>query len=173
MLRLGGDSTDWSWWPVSHVARPPGVRFTLTPNWLDVAHAVATGVRGRLILGIDLEADNLTIAAAEANAMVDRIGRRSVAALELGNEPELYGTFGWYRLASGQPVPGRPRDYDPAAFAHDYSTFAPHLPDVRLAGPGSGAPAWLSKLGSFLDAEPVSGWSPCTPIRSSTARSPR
>jgi hypothetical protein len=154
VLRLGGDSTDWSWWPVSHVARPPGVRFTLTPNWLDVAHAVATAVRGRLILGIDLEADNLTVAAAEANAMVDRIGRRSVAALELGNEPELYGTFGWYRSANGKSVPGRPRGYDPAAFAHDYSTFAPHLPDVRLAGPSSGAPAWLSKLGSFLDAEP-------------------
>ena len=154
VLRLGGDSTDWSWWPVSHVARPPGVRFTLTPDWLDVAHSVATAVRGRLILGIDLEANSVTVAAAEANAMVSRIGRSSVAALELGNEPELYGSFGWYRSASGKPVPGRPRDYDPAAFVHDYSTFAPHLPNVRLAGPSSGAPAWLSKLGAFLDAEP-------------------
>jgi glycosyl hydrolase family 79 len=157
VLRLGGDSTDWSWWPVSHVARPLGVRFTLTPNWLDVAHAVATAVRGRLILGVDLEANNLALATAEANAMVDRIGRSSLAALELGNEPELYGTFGWYRSASGKAVPGRPRDYDPAAFVHDYSTFAPHLPDVRLAGPSSGAPAWLSKLASFLDAEPRVG----------------
>src|SRR5947209_6280254 len=40
VLRLGGDSTDWSWWPVSHVARPPGVRFTLTPSWMDVAHSL-------------------------------------------------------------------------------------------------------------------------------------
>jgi glycosyl hydrolase family 79 len=154
VLRLGGDSTDWSWWPVSSVARPPGVRFTLTPNWLDVARSVATAVRGRLILGVDLEADNRAVAADEANAMVDRIGRRSVAALELGNEPELYGTFGWYTSAGGRSVPGRPRDYDPAAFQRDYSSFAPHLPDVRLAGPSSGAPAWLAKLGSFLDAEP-------------------
>jgi hypothetical protein len=154
VLRLGGDSTDWSWWPVSSVARPPGVRFTLTPNWLDVARAVATAVRARLILGVDLEADNRTVAAAEANAMVDRIGRSSVAALELGNEPELYGSFGWYRSASGKPVPGRPRDYDPAAFERDYSSFAARLPDVRLAGPSSGAPTWLAKLASFLDAEP-------------------
>ena len=154
VLRLGGDSTDWSWWPVSSVARPPGVRFTLTPNWLDVARAVATAVRARLILGVDLEADNRTVATAEANAMVDRIGRSSVAALELGNEPELYGSFGWYRSASGKPVPGRPRDYDPAAFERDYSSFAARLPDVRLAGPSSGAPTWLAKLGSFLDAEP-------------------
>jgi hypothetical protein len=154
VLRLGGDSTDWSWWPVSSVARPSGIRFTLTPNWLDVAHSVATGVRGRLILGVDLEADNRAVAAAEANAMVARIGRGSVAALELGNEPELYGSFGWYRSASGTPVLGRPRDYDPAAFQRDYSSFAPHLPDVRLAGPSSGAATWLAKLGPFLDAEP-------------------
>jgi hypothetical protein len=154
VLRLGGDSTDWSWWPVAHVARPPGVKFTLTPNWLDVARSVATAVRGKLILGVDLEADNRTVAAAEANAMVSQIGRSSIAALELGNEPELYGTFGWYRSAAGNPVPGRPRDYDPTAFVRDYSSFAPRLPNVELAGPSSGAATWLAKLGSFLDAEP-------------------
>jgi hypothetical protein len=154
VLRLGGDSTDWSWWPVSQVARPPGVRYTLTPNWMDVVHALASAVRGRLILGVDLEADSRTIAAAEAKEMVDRIGRGSVDALELGNEPELYGSFGWYRSASGKPVPGRPRDYDPAAFVQDFSSFAPQLPDVRLAGPSSGAPVWLEQLGDFLTAEP-------------------
>jgi hypothetical protein len=154
VLRLGGDSTDWSWWPVSGISRPPGVTYTLTSNWLDVVHSVATATRGRLILGVDLEADNRTVADAEANAMVNRIGRSSVAALELGNEPELYGSFGWYRSASGRQVPGRPRDYDPAAFERDYSSFAPQLPDIRLAGPSSGAPTWLAKLGSFLQAEP-------------------
>jgi hypothetical protein len=157
VLRLGGDSTDWSWWPVSSVARPAGIRFTLTPNWLDVARAVATAVRGRLILGVDLEADNRALAAAEASAMVQRVGRGLVDALELGNEPELYGSFGWYTSAAGMPVPGRPRDYDPSAFVRDYSSFAPRLPDVRLAGPSSGAPQWLAGLGSFLAAEPRVG----------------
>jgi hypothetical protein len=154
VLRLGGDSTDWSWWPVSGASRPPGVTYTLTPTWLDVAHSLAVATRGRLILGVDLEANSRALAAAEANAMVNRIGRGSVAALELGNEPELYGSFGWYRSASGRPVPGRPRDYDPVAFEHDYASFAPQLPDVPLAGPSSGAPTWLAKLGSFLAAEP-------------------
>lgn len=154
VLRLGGDSTDWSWWPIPNVPRPPGVTFTLTPNWFAVAHSLATAVRGKLILGVDLEADNRTVAAGEANAMVARIGRDQLAALELGNEPELYGSFGWYRSAAGKPVPGRPRDYDPSAFVRDYSSFAPHLPDVPLAGPSSGAPQWLARLDSFLDAEP-------------------
>jgi hypothetical protein len=86
--------------------------------------------------------------------MVDRIGKSSVDALELGNEPELYGSFGWYASPTGRPVPGRPRDYDPAAFYRDFSSFAPQLPDVRLAGPSSGAPKWLAHLGDFLTAEP-------------------
>ena len=154
VLRLGGDSTDWSWWPVPHLARPPGVRFTLTPNWMDVAHSVATALRGRLILGVDLEADNRTIAAAEARAMVARIGKSAIDALELGNEPELYGSFGWYTSATGRPVRGRPRSYDPAAYYRDFSSFVPQLPDVRLAGPSSGAPTWLAQLGGFLSAEP-------------------
>lgn len=155
VLRLGGDSTDWSWWPVSRLTRPPGVRFTLTPTWLDVAHSVASATRARLILGVDLEANSRAIAAAEAAAMVARIGRSSIDALELGNEPELYGSFGWYRSAiTGRQVPGRPRNYDPAAFVRDFSSFAAHLPQVRLAGPSSGAPTWLAQLGSFLSAEP-------------------
>ncbi|MFL5864326.1 MAG: glycosyl hydrolase family 79 C-terminal domain-containing protein [Solirubrobacteraceae bacterium] len=154
VLRLGGDSTDWSWWPVRSVARPPGVKFTLTPAWMDVAHSVAASVRGRLILGIDLEAGNHTIAAAEARAMVARIGPGFVDALELGNEPELYGSFGWYKSRSGKHVLGRPRSYDPAAFTREFSTFAPRLPPVRLAGPSSGAAAWLAQLGRFLHTEP-------------------
>src|SRR6201999_2708955 len=99
-------------------------------------------------------ADNRTLAAAEASAMVQRVGSGLVDALELGNEPELYGSFGWYASAAGKPVLGRPRDYDPTAFRRDYSSFAPHLPDVRLAGPSSGAAEWLAGLGSFLRAEP-------------------
>ena len=40
------------------------------------------------------------------------VGPRSVVALELGNEPELDHSFGWYRGPNGQEVTGRPADYD-------------------------------------------------------------
>ena len=144
---------------MARVARPPGVRFTLTPNWMDVAHSLATAVRGRLILGVDLEADNRAVAAAEASAMVDRIGRSSVDALELGNEPELYGSFGWYRSASRQAGARAARaGYDPAAFTRDFSSFAPQLPDVRLAGPSSGAATWLAQLGRSWPPSPACAW---------------
>jgi hypothetical protein len=153
VLRIGGDSTDWTWWPVAHVAQPPGVKYALTPDWMSVARALATAVGGRLILGVNLEADNRTIAAAEAKAMVNRIGRSAIEALEIGNEPELYAGFGWYKSVSGKQVPGRAPGYNEADFFHDYSSFAAAMPSVSLAGPSSGAATWLVELGSFLSAE--------------------
>lgn len=154
VLRIGGDSTDWSWWPAPHVRRPPGVRYTLTPTWMRVAHALAAQLRARLILGVDLEANSRVVASAEARAMVDQIGRTHVAALELGNEPELYGSFGWYRSASGRLITGRPHGYAASGFTHDFSALAPYLPSVALAGPSSGGPELLSSLSRFLGAEP-------------------
>ena len=38
-----------------------------------------------------------------------RIGRGSIEALELGNEPELYASFGWYATRGGIRVPGARR----------------------------------------------------------------
>ncbi|MGH2889084.1 MAG: glycosyl hydrolase family 79 C-terminal domain-containing protein [Solirubrobacteraceae bacterium] len=153
VLRLGGDGTDWSWWPVAHMARPAGIRYTLTPQWMRVTRSLADALGARLILGVNMEAGSVRLASAEARAMVSGIGRGSIAALELGNEPELYGAYGWYQL-HGRPVLGRPRNYDLADFIHDFSAVVPRLPDVPLAGPASGAASWLSGLGLFLHYEP-------------------
>jgi hypothetical protein len=154
VLRIGGDSTDWTWWPVPHTLRPPGVKYDLTPNWMSVAHAVASALDARLILGVNLEADNRLAAAAEATTMINRIGRAQIAGLEIGNEPELYGSLGWYKSAAGLQVPGRPRSYDEEAFLNDFSSFSSAMPAVALAGPSSGAPKWLANLGTFLGDEP-------------------
>lgn len=154
VLRFGGDSTDWTWWPVPHTRRPPGIRYSLSPKWTTIARAFASALDARLILGVNLEADNRRDAAAEARALVDRLGRARVAGLEIGNEPELYGTFGWYKSAAGLQVPGRPRSYDVTDFISDFSRFARVMPGVPLVGPSSGAPKWLADLGAFLRDEP-------------------
>jgi hypothetical protein len=154
VLRVGGDSTDWAWWPVPHMVKPPGIRYVITPRWVQSTRAIAQGLDARLILGINLEADSTRLAAVDARALVDGIGRGSIEALELGNEPELYGAFGWYTPKGGRPVHGRPRGYDIAAFTRDFSRFAGVLPQLPLAGPTTGAPAWVRGLKPFLTAEP-------------------
>jgi hypothetical protein len=154
VLRVGGDSTDWAWWPVPHMGKPPGIRYVITPRWVRSTRAIAHGLDARLILGINLEADSTRLAAVEARALVNGIGRRSIEALELGNEPELYGAFGWYTPKGGRPVHGRPRGYDIADFTRDFTRFVGVLPQLPLAGPTTGAPAWVRGLKPFLAAEP-------------------
>jgi hypothetical protein len=152
VIRVGGDSTDWTWWPTPGVARPPGVRYTLTRRWLAVTRAVATALGARLILGINLEADRRAIASAEARAFLHGIGRRRIADFELGNEPEVYGTLGWYTRAH-RGVPGRPANYDFQSYLRDYATISSALPrGVPLAGPASGAPGWVARVRRFLAA---------------------
>jgi Glycosyl hydrolase family 79 C-terminal beta domain len=154
VLRIAGDSTDWSWWPVPHMAQPSGVKYDLSPTWMSVAHALAAQLHARMILGVNLEADSPAVATAEAGAMLSRIGRPYIDAFELGNEPELYGSFGWYRSPRTHLlVPGRPRTYSVQNFISDFGRFSSSLRGDPLAGPSMGGPQWLQSLGSFVAAE--------------------
>jgi hypothetical protein len=150
VLRIGGVTTDTTWWPIPGMPTPAGMTYNLTHRWIAGARALAAALRPRLILGINLEADSATVAAVEAKKLLAGIGRRWVEALELGNEPELYGAFQW-GLSS---APGRPQGYDFAAFDADFSRIARRLPDVPLAGPTAGTPAWFRDLGAFLSDQP-------------------
>ena len=139
VLRIGGDSTDWAWYPVPGLSKPGGVRVTLTRRWLAVMHALAIDLHARLIMGIDLEAGSRAAADSEASAFERYIGKPSIEALELGNEPNLYGTFTWYVRSDGVHVTGRPAGYDFQSFLDDFSSFAKGLAG-RLAGPATEHP---------------------------------
>jgi len=150
VLRIGGVTTDNSWWPAPGLRKPAGVTYTLTPGWIAVTRSLATTLGARLILGINLEADSTAVAGAEGRALVDGIGRPRIEALEPGNEPELYGSFVW----GFSGAPGRPPGYDFADFEQDFTRIARALPDVPLAGPTDGAPSWFAKLGTFISDQP-------------------
>jgi hypothetical protein len=147
-LRIGGDTTDRTWWPMAGVPTPAGVTNVLTPAWIAETRALAARLRARLTLGINFEADNAGVAATEADRLLAGIGRKRVAALELGNEPELYGTFTWG--LSG--LPGRPKTYDYGSFSSDFTRIAAALPPVPLAGPTVGVGEWFPDVGPFLSA---------------------
>jgi Glycosyl hydrolase family 79 C-terminal beta domain len=153
-LRIGGDTTDWTWWPVPGVTKPRGIRYSIGNNFAAVTAALAHGLGARLILGVNLELDSKTDAATEAQALVAGVGADSIQALELGNEPELYGSFSFYKAANGHPVNGRPAGYDFSSYLPDFARIAKSLPDLPLAGPATGAPKWIPELAKFLRAEP-------------------
>lgn len=152
VLRIGGDSTDWTWWPVRGSRRPGGVTYALTPAWLRSTRALAQAIGARLIVGVNLEADRPALAAAEGRALLAGLGRDHVQALEIGNEPSVYSALPWYHTHAGRPVLGRPQSYDFGAFEREFSAFARVLPPVPLAGPTEGGPLSLAQLGQFVAA---------------------
>jgi Glycosyl hydrolase family 79 C-terminal beta domain len=157
VIRIGGDSTDDSWWPMRRVHVPGGINYAISRGWLRTTAALASDLKARLILGINLAAGRTTLATAEARALLSAIGRRRIDALEIGNEPDLYGVFPWYRSRRGKVFRARAHGYDLAAYTKQFTQWAQALPRIPLAGPATSGPAWMSGLGRFIAAEPRLG----------------
>jgi len=153
VLRIGGDSTDATWWPVPHATRPPGVRYALTPRWAATARALSTALHARLIFGVNLAAGRPRLAAAEARGLLRGIGSGRVAALELGNEPDVYGVFPWYTGRRGR-VFARDAAYDLNAYVGQIAPWAATLPRMPLAGPATAKLPWVARLPALLRAAP-------------------
>jgi hypothetical protein len=152
-LRIGGDSADWTWWPVRGVIPRGGLSYALNKGWLRTTRALAADVRAKLILGINLASGRPSLAAAEAHSLIQGIGRRNISALEIGNEPNLYGVFSWYRDRLGHVVHARSRRYNMKAFTEDYSRLEAALPQLPLVGPSFSALTWMPGLTGFLKTE--------------------
>jgi hypothetical protein len=153
-LRIGGDSTDRSWWPVPGLARPGGVSYTLTPRWMAVTAALARDLGARLTLGLNWDAGNKQLTLAEAQALRTHIGASYIRALELGNEPELYGTFPWFHDHHGVAVRTRPRSYGPADYVTEFRNVAAAIPNLPLIGPATGGTIWVAYLPQFVKQLP-------------------
>ena len=160
VLRLGGQSTDRTWWPVAGMSRPLGITYDLTPNWMASARALAQATDARLILGVGLEMNRPAIAAIEASQLLAGLGPNYIDAMEIGNEPELYPLTPWYRKlhgipivwssALGTPVFSRRPGYNRQKFAEEFSRTLQVLPRVPIAGPVTGILSWLDTFRRFL-----------------------
>jgi hypothetical protein len=167
LVRVGGQSTDRSWWPVPGLAEPLGVTYTLGSAWTAAARTLASSLDARLMLGLNLEANRTRIPAQESRSLLAGIGSRYVSSFQLGNEPELYHTTPWYRVLHGRPIPwyskvgqrvyARGASYDPLDFTTEFSRMIAGLPKLPLAGPETGNPDWMQAFTRFV--------SPSSPVR--------
>ena len=159
-IRIGGETTDRSWWPVPGARKPTGITYALGPSWTRDADALVRSTDARLLLGINLEAGSSLVARVEADQLVKRIGPSNVAGLQIGNEPNLYRFTPWYRESDGHiipwyettsaPVYSRPASWDPAAFQAQFAQFARVMPTLPLTGPETNPGPWLTAFGSEL-----------------------
>jgi hypothetical protein len=157
VIRIGGDSTDGTWWPMRGQVAQGGIYYPLTKGWLRTTQALAADLHAKLILGINFAAGRPAIAAAEGRAFMQGIGRKYIDALEIGNEPDLYPVFPWYKDRRGHIYRARGHGYNLSAYTKQFIQWARALPNLPLAGPGVSGPGWLGKLGSFIGAAPRLG----------------
>ena len=155
VIRIGGQSTDRSWWPVPGVSAPVGVTYAITPTWTADAHALAETLDARMLLSVNLEADSPQDGGYEARQLLAGVGAPYVEALEIGNEPDLYTTTPWYRVLNGQDIPwssqvgdpvfSRAPGYDEADYLAEFQRMLAVMPaDVAIAGPDAVDANWLN-----------------------------
>jgi hypothetical protein len=156
-LRIGGDSTDVSYVPGKGVKAPDYVAHTLPPAWMRTLAGLDTELGAKLILGINLAADEPSLASAEARAYIKALGgSRPIEALEIGNEPNLYSGVTAFPGRDGKPVAARPASFGFGAYAGQFGAIAKALPPTALAGPAlsaglvAGPPKWADPLPGFL-----------------------
>jgi hypothetical protein len=154
VIRIGGNSADWTWWPAGGRFPPDGIRYSLSRNWLLSTRALAQQTGDKLILGLNLAAGRPSLAAAEARAFTQVIGRQNIEAFEIGNEPDLYGKLSWYYTPHNRPIFSRPATYSLLQFTQEFQTWRGVTGQVPVAGPAFAGPAWMSGLDGFLGAEP-------------------
>src|SRR5437763_11149824 len=150
VIRIGGNSTDSTWWPIRRVVPPGGVRYALTPGWLRTTRAFAADLHAHLIAGVNLAAGRRALAAAEGRAILQGLGRQTVQALEIGNEPDDYNLFPWYRGRHGRLFYGRDGHYYLRADTNQSSRCRTALPRIPLAGRALAQLTWLSGLSQFV-----------------------
>ncbi len=153
VLRIGGDSTDSTWWPTDAGRRPLGVRYALTRGWLATTRAFVRELHARVIVGVNLEAKRPALTIAETRALVAGLGRRALQAVEIGNEPDNYSRLAWYRIGHRR-VFARQRGYGFQDFVGEFASLRTRLSGIGLAGPTVGGYGWLSHLETFLKADP-------------------
>jgi hypothetical protein len=156
VIRIGGQSTDRVWWPVRGMHQPLGVTYGLSPRWTAAGRALAGATGGRLLLGINLEANRTRISQTEADQLVRGVGSRSIDALEIGNEPDLYPLVPWYKLVNGRPAPwydpagssvfSRPLSWGPAQYVQELTRVLRVLPPGPIAGPETNIAPWLAAV---------------------------
>lgn len=149
-VRIGGDTSDWTWWPVPGMAQPPWARWTLTSTWMAVAQKLLEDIHAHLIIGINMEADNPVVAATEVKAIQSGIGPSVPTTFELGNEPELYSKWPFYITKSKVTVFGRPASYSFPQITSEWDKLAAALGHVRLAGAGYSSFRALPYVGQFV-----------------------
>jgi hypothetical protein len=160
-IRIGGQSTDRTWWPVPKLTAPAGVTYAIGSSWAKAALLLAERLDARYVMGVNLEANSARLTQFEANRLLAAVGRKYIADFEIGNEPDLYTHTPWYRVQHGKRVPwyirigtpyyARPVGYNETDFLAEWRhTLAAMPAGVPIAGPDTASAHWIGPFSSLI-----------------------
>lgn len=160
-IRIGGQSTDRSWWPVPNLNNPAGVTYALGSSWAKAAVLLAARLDAQYVMSVNLEANSTRITQYEANQLLATVGRKYIKYFEIGNEPDLYTHTPWYRVRRGRRVPwyvrigtpyyARPAGYDEADFLAEWQQTLAAMPaGIPIAGPDTASAQWIGPFSALM-----------------------
>lgn len=154
MLRVGGESTEQTYWDSPRLGQDvpayrPGA------DWLDTLSGLTRADHLKLLLDLNLAADSPAMARRFASAVAATLPPGSVAGFEVGNEPDIGHKENPY--PPGSPKPTTPAGWDHftsagynSAFGSYATAVAKVAPKIPLAGPEVFFPGkdldWLQSL---------------------------
>ena len=129
VLRIGGDSTDQTYAPGPGVDPPSYLSYALTPSWLQTTGALARDLGAKLIMGLNLVANQPALAATEARDYIQYFGRSAIEAFEIGNEPNIYKQITVTHPVLGLPLRARPQSFKYPDFRRQFQARRPRAAD--------------------------------------------
>jgi hypothetical protein len=155
VLRIGGVSSDHSFWQLA-VHRAPEWAFAITPRWIARTARIVRQSRLRVIIDLNLITATPALNAELAREAVAALPHGSIAAFEIGNEPDVYNRQVWgVRLEGNRTAAGvLPSSLTAGSYATTFAADARALhavaPNVPLQGPALADPrlsrGWISRL---------------------------
>ena len=150
VLRIGGNSLDYSWWTSSDEPRPAWATSVVTPADLVNLRQLLAATGWRVILGVDLGHLDPTRAADEVRIAEPILGSR-LLGFEVGNEPNDYGD---------PLVKLRPSSYSVSSYLRELATYRTAMrsvaPSIRFFGPDLGWLSWQKWLPAIISDKAMS-----------------
>jgi hypothetical protein len=147
LLRIGGNSEDEAAFDLPDVKNlPKFVHINITRRSLEDLRKLARATGCRYVIGLNLGVNRPALAVRLVKAALRYVGRRHIAAFEIGNEADFLGRFGrWWKHNHYAMYLRRWTRYD-----HD---IAPYLGRIKIEGPAFGGEGWFKHLPGYLRKE--------------------
>lgn len=148
LLRIGGNSEDEAAYDLPDDGRlPKFVHINITRQTLARMRALAKATGCQYVIGLNLGVNRPALAVRLVKAAENDIGRRHIAAFEIGNEPDFFKRFG--RLWKHNQYAMYLRRW-----TRYYHAIAPYLSrTIKIEGPAFGGQGWMGQLPDYLRRE--------------------